>query len=481
MTTADPVPPPRRPTRSRLVALGALVAVVGGVAAADAVWPPPHVAPPPVPSVTALAPDASVTSSWYCAGGSVGAGSTARPVVELANPTGRTVAGTATTVVAGTAASGVRRDLSVPAHGVLALDPSAGAPGAGPSATTIVLAGGGVAAEQVVAGPAGWSMAPCASSTAATWYLAGGTTTAGNQLSLSVFNPTSGPAVVGLSFDTPAGVLSPQPYQGIVIPPGGVVVEHLGDFVQDQPDVTTIVSASSGQVVADALQQRSSSAGTGLSVLLGAPTTSSTWDLAPTTDVPGGTVVVHLANPGTAPVTATIGAVLAEASIVPVTVTVPPQSSVVFRPTSTPRFPLQTPYALTVQASGGLVVTRTVGAPSGMPAWGDLRGTPAPATRWVVPAPGVPGSPGLAGASRRTVAVSNTGSMPATVEVTTLSGARVATLHVPAGSLDVLGNRGVVGLSWLVVRSDVPVVVGADSAPTGVPGVVGAAGFPWGG
>ena len=476
-----PGPPARRPTRSRIVVLGGLVAVIAGVGAASAVWPPLPAVPAPVATATEAPPASAISSSWFCAGGTVGPGSGARPVIFLANPTDRAVDGAITTVVAGATSAGARRDLVVPAGGVLAVDPGAGTSGSGTAATTVVLAGGGVVADQVVSGPAGWSMTPCASSTSSTWYLAGGATTGGNDLSLTLFNPTASPAVVGLSFDTPGGLVVPQPYQGIVIPPRALAVEHIGDYVQNQPDITTIVDASSGQVVADALQQRSSAAGTGLSLLLGAPATSTGWSMAATTDVHGGTVAVHVANPGAVPVTATITAGLAEASITPVVVTVPPQSAVVFRPTSTPRFPPATPYSLTVAGSGPLVVTRTVGAPGGAPAWGDLRATPRAAARWVVPAPGVPGAPVVANAARDELAIADTGTSPATVRVTTMAGAVVATVHVPAGSLAVLRDRQVTGLSWLVVDADVPVVVSADAVPSGAPGVVATAGIALGG
>ena len=407
----------------------------------------------------------------------MGPGSVAHPVIYLANPTGRAVRGAATTVVAGGTGRTLRRSLVVPAGGTVAVDPGAGANGAGTSGTVVVLAGGGVVAEQVVSGPGGWAMAPCASSTSSVWYLAGGATTGGNDLAVTLFNPTASPAVVGLSFDTPGGLVVPQPYQGLVVPPRGLMVEHVGDYVQDQPDVTTIVDASSGQVVADALQQRSSTAGTGLSLLLGAPAAATQWSLAATTDVPGGTVVVHVANPGVAPVTATIDAGLAEAAVTPVTLTVPPQGDAVFRPTSTPRFPPSTPYSLTITGSGPLVVTRTVGAPKGAPAWGDLRATAWPATRWVVPAPGAPGAPAVGGAGRDELAIADTGTRPALVRVTSLAGVVVATVRVPAGSLAVLKGRQVTGLSWLVVDTDVPVVVSADSSPSGAPGVVATSGL----
>ena len=87
-------------------------------------------------------------------------------------------------------------------------------------------------ASQVVSGPLGWSTAPCASRTAAQWAFAGGSTTAGNSLTLALFDPAAPAAVVNITFLTTTGLVTPQAYQGLVVPPGRLVVENVGAFVQ---------------------------------------------------------------------------------------------------------------------------------------------------------------------------------------------------------------------------------------------------------
>ena len=87
------------------------------------------------------------------------------------------------------------------------------------------------------------------------WDFAGGSTSSG-LLDLSLYNPTAAQAVVDVSFLTPSGsVLEPQAYQGITLAPGQLEGAKLGDYVQNQAQVATLVQASSGDVVATELDE----------------------------------------------------------------------------------------------------------------------------------------------------------------------------------------------------------------------------------
>ncbi len=109
-------------------------------------------------------------------------------------------------------------------------------------------------------------------------------------------------------------------------------------------------------------------------------------------------------------------------------------------------------------------------------------GTPFTAAGWLVPAPGVPGDPGIAGAAVTSLAVADPGGQAAQVVVTALSGGRpLARVTVPARSLVVLSGPGISGLRTFVVRSSLPVTVEEDSVPSGAPGVVSSAGLPMAG
>ena len=351
----------------------------------------------------------------------------------------------------------------------------------GSNASSIVFSGGGVVASQAVSGPNGWSTAPCASRVASEWSFAGGATTTGNALALALYNPAATEAVVNVSFITDNGYETPQGYQGLVVPPGQLVEENVGDFVQNASTIATLVVAQAGGVVSSEFQQWSSGATGGVSLRLGSPQLSTTWRLAQTTALSQSVVDLYLANPGPTPATATIIVGLSSGSVVPHRVVVPPVSMVAFAASGTAGLPQQTPYALTVASSVPIVVGRSVQAPPGStpPVFGSSSATTAVATRWLVPAPGIPSTPATANAAVSSLAVANPGSMPTRVVVSVLGASRpVARFTVAANGVAVLGSSQVGGLSALTVASSRPVDVEEDSGPSGAPGVVSSTGFP---
>jgi hypothetical protein len=180
-------------------------------------------------------------------------------------------------------------------------------------------------------------------------------------------------------------------------------------------------------------------------------------------------------------VTAVISVALPSGSVVPRVLTLSPMSTEVFAAAGPGGLPRQVPYSLTVRSSAPIVVGRSVHAAHGAPApaWGASAGTVTAATRWVIPAPGVAHVPGVAGASVRSLGITNPGAVTADVVVATLSGGhRVASFALAPGTVAVLGNKQVAGLSTFTVTSSQPVAVAEDSAPSGAPGVVSSTGFP---
>ena len=473
------------PTRGRTASVVAVVAVVAVIAAVDAVAGTPPAPPaPPVLGATAVPPADAASSSWFCAGGGVGPGSVASPTVSLSNTTDRPVAGVMTVTVDRGSSGSVtlpRRSVDVPAGGTSLVDPGTGAP-AGSVATTFTFATGGVGVSQVLSGPSGWTTSPCASSTSSQWYLAAGSTAAGATQTLSLYNPTSTDAAVNVTFLTGGGVVQPQDYQGLVVPAGQLVVENVGDFVQDQGTIATEVQAQAGQVVAFQLQQWQAPPAVGIAVLLGSPVTGSDWQFPQTTETGGSAVTLHLANPGPVADTATIDVEVSAISVQPVVVPVPPNGVADVVVSGEPSFPRGAPYAIGVSGSTGtLVVARTVqaGPQAAPPQWGASMGTPFAATGWLVPAPGVPGDPAVARAAVSSLAVANPGDQTTRVTVAALAGGRaVTTLSVPPRSLAVLSGPGISGLHTLIVRASQPVAVEEDAVPSGAPGVVSSPGLP---
>jgi hypothetical protein len=471
---------PVEPVRGRTAAIAAVVAVVAvvGIVAAGVGTPTPAAAPPEAEGVT-VSPVGAYTSSAFCAGGT---GTAATSTVYLTNSTRSAVAGVMTSVgpASGGAVPTVHRRLSVPARAGLAVNPAVGLP-AGSNAAAFSFSGGGVVATQAVSGANGWSTAPCASRIGSEWTFAGGSTMSGNSLTLSLFNPTATEAVVNVSFLTEGGVITPQQYQGLAVPPGQLVEENVGDYVLNAADIATLVAAQAGGVVSTEFQQVSSGATGGVSLRLGSPQLSTTWRLAQTTVLLHSTVDLTLANPGASPASVTVVVGLASGSVVPHRVVVPPASVVDFSASGTPGLPQQTPYSITMTSSAPIAVGRSVEAPpgSGPPVWGSSSATVTAATDWLVPGPGIPSAPGTPGASVSSLAVANPGGSPARVVVATLgTGRAVGMFTVAPGAVMVLGAKELSGLPVLTVSSSQPVDVEEDSAPSGAPGVVSSTGFP---
>ncbi len=466
----------RPPVRGRwavVLSVAAVLLVVGVVASAV---PVPAAAPAPTGTDgVGIAPAGARSSSAFC---TAGAGSAAASTVYLTNTTVRAVDGTMTTVSAssGGQVATVRRTVTVPPLGTAAVDPALGMP-AGSTASSFAFAGGGVSADQVVAGPAGWSMAPCASEVSSEWAFAGGSTAAGDTLTLALFDPAASPATVNVSFLTPQGLLTPQTYQGLTVGAGQLVTENVGDYVQNVSAFATVVSAESGALVSDELQQTT---GPGLSLRLGSPSLSSSWQFAQNTSQSGSTVAFDLANPGSSAVSASLSVGLSGATVMPRSIELPPQSNVVFDASTAAGWPARAPYSVSVEASAPIVVGRSVSAPSGAaaPKWGSSAGTTAVSDRWLVPGPGVHGAPGIAGATTRSLAIADPGSAPAQVVVAVLGGRQVSTVTVAPGGLVVFGPHVVGGLDVFTVSSSQPVTVESDSGPSGAPGVVSFSGFP---
>ena len=356
-------PTPVEPERGRTAALvaAASVAVVVAVVAAVVSVPAATPAAPPTDAAV-VAPVGAYSSSAFCPAGT---GTAATTTIYLTNSTRRAVTGAMTAVgtpVSGGTVPATHQPVRVPPLGTLAVDPVAGLP-AGSTAASFTFAGGGVVVTQAVSGPGGWSTAPCPSQISSQWGFAGGSTAAGNSLTLSLFDPAAVEAVVNVSFITEAGVITPQQYQGLVVPPGQLVDENVGDFVQGRNTIATLVDAQAGGVVASEFQQWSG-ASTGVSLRAGSPSPSTTWRFAQTTALPQSTVDITLANPGQTAATATISLGLSSGSVVPHRLVVAPSSVAVFSASGTAGLPEQVPYALTITSSAPIVAGRSVEAPS---------------------------------------------------------------------------------------------------------------------
>jgi len=469
-----------RPTAQVSIVLG-LVAVLVGVGVVD------HAISPPVPGAAVVQPVSSVapadveSSAWYCAGGSGGSGSVAVATLDLVNTTDRPANGLLTVVTDGGASR--RRAVSVPAGSETVVTPSDIVSGSW-VATSVQLTGGGVLVTQSVAGPEGWSTAPCARATAPVWYFASGTTTDSNALDLSLFNPSTTTAVVDLSFVTPRGLLAPQPFQGVVVPAGGLTVERIGSYVQDQASVSTVVHVRTGRVVADEVETAAAPGLRGLSLRLGVPAPERVWALPRSINPAGGGTAVSIFNPTLVPEQVVVAVRLPSGPVTPFQRTLPGQSTWVLNSGAQVRIPKGVSYSSVVRASGaGVVVDRRVeaSATASAPQFGAQTAVPAAdgALTEIVAAPGTRDHPAVAGAAPTGVGLCNLSTGRVSVTVSAYlgpgeSGAQVLRRVVLAPeSFALIAGVALRGMHRpLLIRADGSVVALVDMGPAGSAGIV---------
>ena len=479
-----------RERRWRVLAL--VVLVVAGVAVGEAVRGTPAPAgAAPSPSALVGAPDAESTA-WYCTGQSA-VGGVSPGFLVLTSTTTQAVTATITAVsdTGATAHAGV----AVPADGVAT--PAIPALSSGTwESETVITSGGGVAVTQTASDTLGWSQVPCRSTTSAQWYFASGSTASSNALYISLLNPTSTPVVVDLSFITPAGMVHPINYQGIVLTAGQLAVEDVTSEVQEIPVISTVVSTRTGRVVASAVQQLVGPGGTsgGLSLVGGASAPQAHWAIPQAQEVPGGSSEIDIFNPGTTTETATVRFRLPSGPLAPLSQKILPGTTWQLETSKQTRIPDNQTYATSIDASGGsgVVVGRVVSLPAsaaapqaGMAEAVDGLTARSPTGEWVVPAPGTASIPAVATAAPSSLALLNTsgGDESYTAYAGAPSGNHVvATGTLAAGNMVVVSgsksNLAAAGLNPIVVRASGSMAVSEDSGPSGGIGVVSMPGIP---
>jgi hypothetical protein len=441
---------------------------------------------PAKPAALVSAPTAE-SSAWYCTGQTTPSGA-APGFLVLSNATTRAVTAGITTVT-DTGAT-VSAAVPVPAQQVLA--PSLPVPSSGAwQAQTVTLDGGGVSVSQAVHGPAGWSVAPCQSSTSANWYFASGSTAGSNALYVSLLNPTSSPVVVDLSFMTPTGAVKPVNYQGVVIDPGATLAEDVASEVQNASQVSTVVTARAGRVVASEVQTYAGPSA-GLSVVQGLSQPEPRWAIPLAQETPGGgDSEIDVFNPGTSPEKVTVHLRLASGALAPLTDTVAPGETWALATSRQTRIPAGASYSAEVDATGGpgVVVSRAVVAPAsaaapqaGVAVAVDGLTSSTPASEWIVPPPGTPARPAVSGVAHGALAILNVGDGGETFHAYTIGPAArhlVASGSLaPGGSAVVTGSTlADTGFDLIVVRADGPMAVSEDFTPSGGVGVVGMPGI----
>jgi hypothetical protein len=466
--------------------LVALVAVVVVVALIDHAVSAPPLTPAPVPAVALAATPSAESASWYCAGAPGVPGGAATQLLYLANAGSAPVTGEMTVV--NNAGATTSAPVTVPARGQIVRVPQEVLTGSW-LAEEIDLSGGGVTVTEAVVGPSGWSVSACASTTSSSWYFASGSTSGSSRQYLALYNPTSTPVVVDLSFVTTSGVTQPSPFEGVVVEPGQLTEEPVTTYVQNEQAVATIVQARSGRLVAGQLQIVASGPGQCLSVLVGAPVPATTWAVARSVDVSGGSTAFKILNPTSQTETVTVDVRAATGPLAPLVNQVAPDSTWILTTSSTSRIPANVDFATRITSTGGpgVVVDRSILSPAGsvVPQLGTVPATVTSATaassarRWLLVAPAASGS-AVPGAAPQALSFQNPGSSPLAVSVWALTAAGprvlpgVGPFRLSAGGFTVVGGGQLASSAAdpLLVTASRPVVVLEDLIPAGVAGVV---------
>ena len=324
-----------------LAVAGALV--VGGLA--DRASAPAQSAAIDVPTVQAMpvaAPANAYSSSWFCAGATDGFPAVAGGRVVVYNAGRGPAEGTVTVV----SSSGTRRRQAITVGPASSTSVPETVAHGGPWVGAIVdVNGGSVAVSQVTDGPIGRTDQPCASSGSANWYFPSGQTRVNAGQFLLLLNPYPTDSIVDLTFYTNQGQEQPQDFQGVDVPPGGLVAVDIGVHLRRRSAIATTVAARTGAVVAwqtnvvipptNGQVVLGTPAATsaladpawpdaGVTVSLGAPSTGTEW-VWPSGYIANGVQEQYVIfNPGTQPADVKLAISLPQGSAEPFTLTVGP-------------------------------------------------------------------------------------------------------------------------------------------------------------
>lgn len=198
------------------------------------------------------APARALSAAWYCGGGSgQGANGPAEMTIVITNDDATRA--TAHVTVVDDRGRAAARTVAVSPHAATRILASRIHRGRWIAATVEVRRGRAAVSREVV-GSHGFDAAPCASSAAAQWYVASGSTKRGAQQLLSIYNPLPSSATVDVSFATESGSRQPKELQGLSIPPRALQVVRVNDTVTARARVAATVRSRVGQVVVDRLQ-----------------------------------------------------------------------------------------------------------------------------------------------------------------------------------------------------------------------------------
>ena len=462
----------RRFRRSAVVALVVLAALV---LVAELLRPtePPAVGIDPASAVVTTT---DTTTTWFCAAGTSQPGGAADETVVVANTgaIGGARARVRISVLTGTDPAGVpiapaTRDLTLAPAAEVRIRVADLVAAANPG---VIVEGRGapIVVSHLLRGNGDTAAGACARGGSDRWFFGGGSTVLGSNLTLWLFNPFPGDAVVDLSFSTDTGNEAPNEFQGLVVPGRTRLAVALDAGVRRRTVVAAEVRARRGRVVAEQTQSLDGRDGRrGLALVAGAPRVATSWWFDGGVARPDRTTTLTIANPGDEVQRVRIATTLAGVvTVEPVEVDVPPRGVTLIDAGA--RVPADTPYALHLTSTGGagVVAYELTAIRSGGAIAGD-GGVPFTSSRWYV----VPGRVGTDPVDAVTVLAPRGPWVRWRADAVGADPDRVATGRLGGGAVVRVPTDAV---GALVVTASGAVVVGRDSGAS--PGVTLAMGVP---
>ncbi len=377
-------------------------------------------------TIPAARAEPTLSSTWYCAGGTASSGGFADHVLLLANPTDRARNATVTVITGGIASAPApvssdaatapsstvagssdstdvaarsaptSKQVSLPAQsrvevrvGDIAAAPLAGA--------VVEVDGGEIAVEHQITGSLGRATAPCSTTASATWSFPWGVTARGARELLVFMNPFPDDATVDVAFATDEGVRDTARFQGFIVPGRSVVGAYIDEDVTRKQQVSAQVSVRSGRLVVDRIQTfDGTDPREGITLALGVPTGALEWMFPVGETGPGLAEQVVVFNPSAevaeVEVEARLDDTTTNAPPEPFELTVPPGRYSILQVDAEERVPTGVGHALIVRSLNKVPITaervNTARQPSPRRGVSVVTGSPLGAPTWYFPGGG---------------------------------------------------------------------------------------------
>ena len=285
-------------------------------------------------AMPAAEPAGTLSSTWYCAGGTATDDGFADHVLLIQNPSDSPLRAVITVLTGGfappptvpdpgTGGSTTTATTAPPATTTTTTEPVAEPPApstveiapnsrlevslrelveAPLAAAVVEVEGGGVAVEHQVTSleeGGGRATAPCSSTAARSWSFPWGVTERGARELLVFMNPFPDDATVTIDFATDEGTRQTLRFQNFVVPGRSVVGAYVDEDVTRKAQVSAQVEAGSGRVVVDRIQtfDGTNPALEGITLGLGAPVPAEVWAFPLGLSGEGTTEQIVVSNP----------------------------------------------------------------------------------------------------------------------------------------------------------------------------------------